>query len=67
MSAGRNWPMSRRTVWVITVVDPIVKRWAPVQGLTKLGVRPATIQKYVSIRRTMTTAGLLKKLRDQEN
>ncbi len=67
MNVEHNWPHSTRTIWVIAVVDPRVKRWAPVQGLTRLGARASTIEKYVSVRRTMTPAGLRKKLRDQEN
>ncbi len=56
-----------KTVWIITVVDPSVRRWAPVQGLTRLGAQATTIARYVRVRRTMTAGGLRKKLREQVN
>ena len=56
-----------KAVWIITVVDPTVQRWAPVQGLVRCGAPVGTVAKYVRVRRTMTAAGLRKKLREQVN
>lgn len=56
-----------KVVWVITVVDHIVKRWPAAQSLTRLGAQPTTIARYTAVQRTMTAGGLRKKLRDQQN
>jgi hypothetical protein len=56
-----------KVTWIITVVDPSVKRWAPVQGLTRLGAQATTIARYVRVRRTMTAAALKRKAHATRN
>jgi hypothetical protein len=51
-----------KVVWIITVVDPSIKRWAPAQTLARCGAQPTTIARYARVRRTMTAAALRRRM-----